>query len=422
MIAERVEKMYREAHQMVSDAKSMLEKGGELTDQQSQDINRWLSQAEEIEKRAKQLESVLEREESLAREQSRFTLDDEKAKKDAALAKAGFSAGWEYMKALYAFRVQGKYDPRLEALEVKDMSGEVGASGGFLIPTAQQQQILTARGESALIRPRARVIPMASRVVPFPAVDYSNGAAGVSAFYGGVQVYWTEENADATESDAEFKFKELHARELVGYTEVPNGLIRDSAISMEAFLTGPNSFGGALAWKEDYDFLRGNGVGKPLGLLNSAAKILVNRAGAGHFAFADAVGMLAKMILSGSPVWLMSQSVIPDLYQLKDANNNAIWLPNAAGSGPTTLLGFPVLWTEKLPALGTAGDVVLADLNWYLIGDRQGMTMDVSREHKFKSSQTAFRVTEAVDGQLWLDAAITLADGSSTVSPVVVLN
>jgi len=272
------------------------------------------------------------------------------------------------------------------------------------------------------LRSRARVVPMGARAVDFPAVDYSKGAAGKSGFYGGVQTYYVDENEENTESDPKFKSIELKAKEIAGYVEIPNSLLRDSPMSLEAFLSGPGSFGGALAWREDYDALRGTGGGQLLGILNSPAKIAVSRVTASKFGFVDAVTMASRMILSGSPLWIMSQSVMPQLFQMIDGASNNIWLPNAANGRPDTLLSWPILWTEKLPALGTAGDVALVDLSWYLLGDRQAVTLDVSKDFKFKNNQTSFKVIEAIDGQPWLDAAITLADGATTVSPFVTLS
>lgn len=131
--------------------------------------------------------------------------------------------------------------------------------------------------------------------------------------------------------------------------------------------------------------------------------------------------MASRLILNGSPVWLMSQTVMTELFQMIDGASNNIWQPNAAAGPASTLLGWPIIFTEKLPALGTTGDVCLVDYSWYLWGDRQAVTMDISREHKFRTNQTVFRTVEAIDGQPWLDSTITLADGSTVVSPFVVL-
>jgi HK97 family phage major capsid protein len=81
----------------------------------------------------------------------------------------------------------------------------------------------------------------------------------------------------------------------------------------------------------------------------------------------------------------------------------------------------PVVWTEKLPREGTAGDVLLADWSYYLVGDRQATTVDTSIHNKFEYDKTTWRVVHRVDGRPWLSSPLTLADGTSTVSPFVIL-
>lgn len=422
MKGDRIQELYREAHQLMTKAQEALAATGELTEAKHQEIQQWLAQADKIEARARELERVKEREAALLEEENAKAAAETKKEN----AQAGeFKSAAEYMQAIYEYRVDGEKDPRLKRIDKKDLSGEIGSSGGFLVPAAQQTEILTARGEASFLRKYAKFVPMGARVVPYPALDYSQGAAGVSAFFGGVQVYYTAENTNATESQPKFKEIELHARELQGYCEIPNSLLRDSPVSLEAFLKGQFSFGGALGFKEDYDSLRGTGGGKLLGVLNSPGKLTVTRNASTDFKFVDAVTMKSKMLMAGAPVWVINQSVMPKLYGFVDAGNNNLFLPAVRGLGDKPvdmLLGYPIIWTEKLPALGTQGDVCLIDFSFYLLGDRQRIMMDIDTSYKFQSNQTAFRVTEAIDGQPWLANTITLADGATTVSPYVVLN
>lgn len=421
----RIDEMYAEAQKLLAQAKEGLAAEGELTIKKQEEIDAWLNQADEIKARAKKLEAILEKEQAMAEEKAIDDLEREQKERERKSEKAGFGNFYEYMLAVKRARVNGQWDKRLDSLTVKDMSGEDGTGGGFLIPTIQETGVLAVRGEAAMIRPLARVVPMASRLVEFPAVNISGGSSGVSAFYGGVRVYHVGENTNATESQPTFRTVDLHAREIVGYCEVPNSLIRDTPISLEAFLQGPGSFGGALAWQEDYDFLRGDGSNKARGMLNAPCRVTVTRNTASDFKFVDAVTMKSRLLMSGGankPVWIMAQTIMPKLYQMTDAASQNIWLPNAAGTGPETLLGYPIYWTEKTPALGTAGDAMLIDAGYYLVGDRQIVTMDVDTSYKFQAMQTAFRISEAVDGQPWLNTYITLADGSTTVSPFVVLS
>src|SRR6202008_4815900 len=100
-------------------------------------------------------------------------------------------------------------------------------------------------------------------------------SAGVSPFFGGVPAYWTAEAQTRTETEPQFKMMELKANELSVYSVSSNVLLQDAAFGLEKFLMV--LFGRAVAWFEEYAFLQGNGVGKPIGMLNCGAAISVNR-------------------------------------------------------------------------------------------------------------------------------------------------
>jgi HK97 family phage major capsid protein len=87
-----------------------------------------------------------------------------------------------------------------------------------------------------------------------------------------------------------------------------------------------------------------------------------------------------------------------------------------------SLLGFPLFCSEKLPALGTKGDLILIDPRNYLIGDRTQSTITASDRVNFLKNQVTFRKTRRCNGQPWIEKPITLRDGTTTVSPFVVLN
>ena len=74
--------------------------------------------------------------------------------------------------------------------------------------------------ENTFIRPRAFVQPMASATpaVPVPRHHHRPESAGVSPFFGGVQMNWTAEAQTRTETEPQFKMMELKAWELSGYS------------------------------------------------------------------------------------------------------------------------------------------------------------------------------------------------------------
>lgn len=307
-----------------------------------------------------------------------------------------------------------------------DLSSIKPSDGGFLIPEILRSELLRVSLESSVVRSRARVIPMDSLTVPFPMVD---STSNVSSVYGGITGYWTEEGATLTESQPRFGRIELKANKLVLYCEVPNELIRDARPSMEAFIN--DVFPEAIAWFEDVAFFIGGGVGEPLGFINAAATVAVDRVGSSTdtVVWADIVAMYARMLPQslGRACWVVSPDVLPQLLTMTVGSGNAAVFmgggsfPSGTASPPMSLLGCPIIVSEKARTLGTQGDINFVDFGFYLLGDRQAMSARQSEDFRFNTDVTAFRVIERLDGRPWLNSAITPQNNGLTLSPFVAL-
>jgi len=302
------------------------------------------------------------------------------------------------------------------------MAEAVGATGGFLVPTEFLTTLYGEEHERNSIRQRATIIPMRRRAIQIPVLDQTGTTAGQPHQFGGIIAAWTEEATEKDQNDPTFRQVQLVAHKLVCYTRASDELLADSAIALDAFLRGPLGFAGAIDWQEEYAFLRGTGAGQPLGVINAGATISIARAGAAALAVADFTNMLENAY-GDNLVWHISRSQFSELMQLNGPVGNAsyVFIPNGREGAPATLFGYPIIWTEKLPAKGTAGDVVLADWKYYLIGDREKTTVDSTNIERFRYDQTSWRAVHRVDGQPWLSAPWTLADGSSQLSPFVIL-
>jgi len=368
---------------------------------------------------------------------SEITLTDEqKASIDAVLEayieKVGlnkiesrFTPGGESDEKPDAFKTFGeflatvKYNPSDARLKA-GLSEGTDSAGGFTVPEIFSNQILLRAIESAVIRPNgATVIPMTSDTLNIPKVVDTTHASSV---YGGIVAYWTEEAGTKTVKEPAFGQVKLIAKKLTGYTYASDELLADNAVGLDALLT--RMFAEALAWYEDDAFINGNGVGKPLGILASGSLLSVNRSAASTIAIADLANVYRRLLPQSMSraVWLANPSVLAQLIPL--ASTTLTWLPfnqGAASSPPATLLGRPLIFTEKCKALGTAGDLILADLSYYLIGDRQSLSVQSSIHARFTTDETAWRFVKRVDGQPWVDSAFTPANGS-TLSPFVTLH
>jgi HK97 family phage major capsid protein len=306
------------------------------------------------------------------------------------------------------------------------MAEASGSAGGYIVPPDFYQQLLAVIAERTFIRPRAWVQPMASATLQFPYLDVTTAqSAGVSPFFGGVQMYWTEEAQTRTETEPQFKMMELKAHELSGYSVSSNVLLADAAFGLEKFLF--ILFGQAIAWFEEYAFLQGNGVGKPVGMLNAGAALSTTRQTANLIQFQDVAKMWGNLLPASwqNAIWVFSPTCVQQLLQLKDGASRAIFISIDQGitKQPNwSLMGRPAIPTEKLPALGTSGDLMLVDPSLYVIGDRMQIEVAASEHVNFLKNQMTWRVVERVDGQPWLEKAITLQDSTTQVSPFVYLH
>jgi HK97 family phage major capsid protein len=300
-----------------------------------------------------------------------------------------------------------------------------GVTGGYTVPTQFADQIQLLMAEDTFVRPRAFVQPMASAVMAIPYLDVTTAQpAGVSAFYGGMQAAWTAEAQTRTEYEPQFKQLELRPWELSAYSVSSNVLLQDSAIGLEKFLM--TLFAKVIGWTEEYAFLQGNGAGKPLGMLTCPALITTVRTTAGKIKYADVANLISRILPSSfaRAIWVAHPYDLVDLVQLQDAGGRVVWV-NALGGAtekvPGYLFGRPVFISEKVPTYGTQGDLSLVDPGLYVIGDRMALEVAASEHVNFLKNQMTWRIVERVDGRPWVEKAITLADGSSTVSPFVTI-
>lgn len=337
---------------------------------------------------------------------------------------AGEFSTIDYMKAIWKGTSEpGALANRDKLRELKNSFGSVMPSdGGFLIPETLRSNLLRIALETAVIRPLARTIPMDSLRVPFPTIDSTSNASSV---HGGVVGYWTEESAALTESQAAFGRVVLQANKLITYCVAPNELLDDSIISFAAFIN--EIFPEAIAWFEDVAFFSGSGAGEPLGFLNAPASVSVAKEtgqSAATILWQNLVKAYSRMLPTslGRAVWIANIDTMPELATMAlsvGTGGAPVWLMNGAAGLPMTILGRPVIFTEKAKTLGTAGDINFVDLSYYLIGDRQVATGSMSDQYKFANDQTAFRFTERVDGRPWINSAITPNQSSTTLSPFV---
>ena len=308
-------------------------------------------------------------------------------------------------------------DPRLEEFRAQSMG--TGSEGGFAVPTQFRETLLSVTPQQAIFRPRATVIEAGDppdSEISMPALDQGTG----ENIHAGAVVEWIGEGATKPETDIKLREITLKPKEVAAYVVVTDKLLRNWGAAQSVI---ENQLRLAVISAEETAFLSGTGVGRPQGILNSPARIDIARTTASQVAWADIYGMYARLRMGMTPVWIASQTVIPYLVTIADAGSNSLWVPNAAPGLPPTLMGIPVLYHERSPALGSAGDLILADLSYYLIKNGSGPFVQASEHVYFTSNKTVIKIHWNVDGQSWLNDPIALEGATSnTVGPFIILN
>lgn len=334
----------------------------------------------------------------------------------------GEGGGRQMPEALAMQIMPWRFKEAAAALGIRnEWSMAVGQEGGFAVGTQQWTGgIMMLKPEDAIVRPRANVIEAGDPPdgsIPIPA--FSQGDAGV---FGGVTVQWIGEGARKPETDGELREVILTPKEVAAHTVVSDKLLRNWKAA-NSFIS--NLLRGAVINGEDVSFLRGNGVARPFGAQNCPGRVLINRIVANQVGFIDISAMLSRLLPESvsSALWVISQSVMPQIVTMTDAAGNLIFIRGDATKGiPDTLAGIPIKWTGKTPVLGVRGDVMLADFRYYLIKDGSGPFVAASEHVWFRENKTVIKVFWNVDGNGWVDRPLLLDDGQTRVSPYIVLD
>lgn len=345
--------------------------------------------------------------------------------------KGGFPRFRDFLGSVRNFRMNRTLDERLSYIPGTGTKTaghmEIGddAQGGFLVPEEYRMELQEIALENSVVRPRATVLPMATDSLKIP---YVNDTSHASSVFGGVIAYWTGEAVAKTATKPTFGQLELTPHKLAGLTYTSNELLADSAIALEPLIR--RQFGSAWGFFEDDAFLMGSGGGQPLGVFNCGCLKSVLRNTANRVMYEDIAEMYQSMLPPSIPysVFVIGPTVLAELIELGSGNaadasgKILIWQPDAKAGVQLTLMGRPVIISEKLQALGTAGDILFADFRYYLIGDRQSITIDASTHVAFTTDETAWRFVLRVAGQCWPQSVITSRRGAFTMSPFVQLS
>lgn len=342
---------------------------------------------------------------------------------------SGFKSLGDYLLAVRSAGLPGgRVDEKLYiANEASGLNEGTPSDGGFLVHSDFSTNLLDLAARESLLYPRTNRFQVAGNSIVLPAVDESSRATG--SRWGGVRTYWSSEASQATSSKPKFREMKLSLKKLIGLAYATDELIEDSAVLAKVI---GQSFADEIAFMRDDAILRGVGGGQPLGILNSGALVTVD-AETGQATdtviFDNVLKMFSRMVPRSrkNAVWLINQSVEPQLYSLAldiGTGGGPVFLPaGGASEAPySTLFGRPVLLCESCSALGDLGDILFIDPTQYVLAEKAGgIKVDASIHLRFDYDESAFRFVYRFDGQPAWDQALTPYKGADDLSPFVAL-
>lgn len=267
--------------------------------------------------------------------------------------------------------------------ERKAMSVGSDPDGGYLVPADMTGRIVAKIYETSPIRQISAV-----QAISTDALEgiTDNGEVGIG---------WVAETAarPSTTTPQLGKWR-IEPHEWYAMPEATQKLLEDSAVDLAGWLE--SKIAERSVRLEGSAFVVGDGVGKPRGFTTYPTAATadgarawgtlehLNTAQNGDFASANPADVLIDVIEAMKDgyrdgcTWITRRSVISKIRKFKESTTNAyLWQPGLQQGQPPTLLGFPVIKSEDMPALNT-GSLSMAFGNFrlsYQIVDRKGMTV-----------------------------------------------
>jgi HK97 family phage major capsid protein len=391
-------------------------------------------------------EDILEVVNEILAKNSQFQANQEDAttQEEKFLLTGGFKGIAHFAQEIARTTVNRKETPMLstwnkaiaDAVKAQGPDGDglqegVGPDGGFLVPTEFRNTLMRNTLEASILLNRATRIPMATNQIAIPVVVDASHASSV---FGGIIIYRPAEGAEITKSKPKFGRIELKLSKLAAVAYVTSEMLEDSPISMEPLLG--SMFSEAMAFQIDEDIVNGTGVGQAMGILNgpSLVTVAIESEQADLTILTQNIIKMWSRIMSrshGNAIWLANQDCFPQLASLEQAvgtGGSTAGLLQTATNGVTgaplmTLLGRQLFLTEHAQTLGDVGDIILADMRQYLVGEKAGGAIKTatSIHLKFLEDEVAFRFTTRLDGQPWEKTALTPKHSTATLSSFVTL-
>lgn len=337
----------------------------------------------------------------------------------------------EQLKAIRTASIPGnETDNRLYIVEkevreremrASGMNEGIGSEGAFALEPDFAGIIFETAVETGEIFSRINMNPVNGSGVKWIDVDESSVAASV---YGGVIAYWAAESGTVTATKPKTGKRSLDLEKLMGIAYATDELEEDTAFISNWYR---ESFGVAVSRSAEIAIVNGSGAGVPLGILKAPCLVTVSKESsqtASTIVYDNVLKMWSR--LPGNKrrdaVWLINPDGETQLGKMSiniGTGGVPVYLPAGGLSvdGYSTLFGRPVIPTDCCLSLGSKGDIILCNLNDYMMirkaGNDGGMKFDVSMHVQFLYGENTYRIIFRCNGMPKKATATTIKNSSN---------
>lgn len=333
-----------------------------------------------------------------------------KAKKEDE--RGGFENFAEFALAVKATK-GGQVDDRLKFLGAPSsiLHKETGSDDGWMVPPALKNEIFTIdTGDLNMVALIDGEVTSSNQVQILRDETTPWGSTGI-------QAYWGSEAGQMTRSKLETKGTDVKLHKVHAFVEATEELLEDAPRLNQRLSDGSAR---AINWKLNQAIFEGDGVGKPLGFLNSGSLVTVTKETSQADNTVNAKNLVKMFQRSTNPtgsIWLINREVLAELMSIT-IGQQPVWIaPNGLSGAPGgLLLGRPVYFSHHCSALGSAGDIMFVDPKGYYMPNKGSVKASMSAHLLFDYDCMAFKWTFRAGGLPYLSAPVTPNKGTATLS------
>jgi len=315
------------------------------------------------------------------------------------------------MLLLLPAQIKAMVKSGITVAEVKtDLSEAIDSLGGYLVPEDIRLDLIERLPGLTVVRPVADVMTTNRDVMSRVKVT-----GGDDRHVGAMRVTWVGDTPTANQAVTNPTFgvekTPIHIAKCT--VRVPMALLEDTAYPLATKIGDWATTEFAL--DEDEQFLIGNGIAKPMGILpggvngNSLTRVA---SGSASTITADALltarRTLPRQYRNGA-MWVMNEATASIVDKLKDGQGRYLWADGLNTGEPDRLAGYPVATDEAMPDVASSAyPLIFANMRGYQIADRVGMSLTRDETTEAEADIVKYLFRRRLGGQVAMEWAFVV--------------